>query len=100
MQESLTSQAKLSLLLLKMSKAGLHKLAASVHTKPWEFGLYIVNVKLNYFRPILVKVHSLSNIWLLNALGCAISYIAIKLDYSKVVLTYRGLTMRYWLACV
>jgi hypothetical protein len=43
--------------------------------------------------PILVKVLSLSIIWLLNALGYLISYIAIRRGYTQDVLTYRGLTI-------
>jgi len=43
--------------------------------------------------PIIVKVLSFSVIWLLNAVGYLVSYIAIKRGYSKDVLTYRGLTI-------
>jgi len=43
--------------------------------------------------PILVKVLTLSFIWLLNAVGYMVSYVAIKRGYSKDVLTYRGLTI-------
>lgn len=43
--------------------------------------------------PMMVKVLSLSFIWLLNALGYFVSYIAIRRGYSRDVLTYRGLTM-------
>lgn len=43
--------------------------------------------------PMIVKVLSLSFIWLLNALGYLMSYIAIRRGYSRDVLTYRGLTM-------
>lgn len=43
--------------------------------------------------PILVKVLSIGFIWLLNAVGYVISYIAIKRGYSQDVLTYRGLTI-------
>lgn len=43
--------------------------------------------------PMIVKVLSLSFIWLLNALGYLVSYIAIRRGYSRDVLTYRGLTM-------
>ena len=43
--------------------------------------------------PILVKVLSIGFIWLLNAVGYVISYIAIKRGYSKDVLTYRGITI-------
>lgn len=43
--------------------------------------------------PILVKVLSIGFIWLLNAVGYVISFIAIKRGYSQDVLTYRGLTI-------
>lgn len=43
--------------------------------------------------PIIVKVLSVGFIWLLNALGYLVSYIAIRRGYSKDVLTYRGLTV-------
>lgn len=43
--------------------------------------------------PIIVKVLSLSIIWLLNAVGYIVSYVAIKRGYSKDVLTYRGITI-------
>jgi hypothetical protein len=43
--------------------------------------------------PIIVKVLSIGFIWLLNAVGYVISYIAIKRGYSQDVLTYRGITI-------
>ncbi len=43
--------------------------------------------------PLIVKVLSIGFIWLLNAVGYFVSYIAIKRGYSKDVLTYRGLTV-------
>jgi hypothetical protein len=43
--------------------------------------------------PLIVKVLSIGFIWLLNAVGYLVSYIAIKRGYSKDVLTYRGLTV-------
>lgn len=43
--------------------------------------------------PLVVKVLSLSIIWLLNAVGYIVSYIAIRRGYSQDVLTYRGLTI-------
>lgn len=43
--------------------------------------------------PLIVKVLSIGFIWLLNAVGYVISYIAIKRGYSQDVLTYRGLTI-------
>lgn len=43
--------------------------------------------------PVIVKVLSIGFIWLLNAVGYLVSYIAIRHGYSKDVLTYRGLTV-------
>lgn len=43
--------------------------------------------------PIIVKVLSFGFIWLLNAMGYLVSYVAIRRGYSRDVLTYRGLTM-------
>lgn len=43
--------------------------------------------------PVIVKVLSLSIIWLLNAIGYLVSFVAIRRGYSKDVLTYRGLTI-------
>jgi hypothetical protein len=43
--------------------------------------------------PLIVKVLSLGFLWLLNAVGYLVSFIAIKRGYSKDVLTYRGLTV-------
>ncbi|MFD0930037.1 hypothetical protein ACFQ1T_09630 [Methylophilus glucosoxydans] len=43
--------------------------------------------------PFIVKVLSFGFIWLLNAVGYLMSYIAIRRGYSRDVLTYRGLTM-------
>jgi hypothetical protein len=42
--------------------------------------------------PLLVKVLAIPVIWLINAVGYVISYVAIRRGYSKDVLTYRGLT--------
>ena len=43
--------------------------------------------------PLIVKILTMSFIWLLNAIGYFVSYVAIKRGYSKDVLTYRGLTI-------
>lgn len=43
--------------------------------------------------PIIVKILTMSFIWLLNAIGYLVSFIAIKRGYSKDVITYRGLTI-------
>jgi hypothetical protein len=46
-----------------------------------------------FVGPLIVKVLAIPIIWLLNALGYLVSFIAIKRGYSKDVLTYRGLTI-------
>lgn len=46
-----------------------------------------------FLGPLIVKVLAIPIIWLLNALGYLVSFIAIKRGYSKDVLTYRGLTI-------
>jgi hypothetical protein len=43
--------------------------------------------------PLIAKALSLSIIWILNALGYLVSFIAIRRGYSKDVMTYRGLTV-------
>jgi len=46
-----------------------------------------------FIGPIIIKVLSIGLIWLLNAVGYLVSYVAIRRGYSKDVLTYRGLTV-------
>ncbi len=43
--------------------------------------------------PLVVKVLSIGFIWLLNAIGYLVAYVAIRRGYSRDVLTYRGLTV-------
>ena len=43
--------------------------------------------------PIIVKILSIGFIWLLNAIGYLVAYVAIRRGYSKDVLTYRGVTI-------
>ncbi len=43
--------------------------------------------------PLIAKILTMSFIWLLNAVGYFVSYIAIRRGYSKDVITYRGLTI-------
>jgi len=43
--------------------------------------------------PLIVKVLSVGFIWLLNAIGYLVAFVAIRRGYSKDVLTYRGLTI-------
>ena len=56
------------------------------------WGLGIIGL-VPIIGPLIVKVLSLSIIWLLNAVGYLVSFTAIKRGYSKDVLTYRGLTV-------
>jgi hypothetical protein len=43
--------------------------------------------------PVIVKVLAIPILWLLNALGYLVSFVAIRRGYSRDVLTYRGLTI-------
>ncbi len=43
--------------------------------------------------PLIVKILSIGFIWLLNAIGYLVSFVAIKRGYSRDVLTYRGVTI-------
>jgi hypothetical protein len=63
----------------------------------WIVGLIAL---LPVVGPIIVKVLSFGFIWLLNALGYIISYVAIRRGYSKDVLTYRGLTLALMIGIV
>jgi hypothetical protein len=56
----------------------------------WLLGLLSV---IPFIGPLIVKVLSLGFIWLLNAVGYLVSFIAIRRGYSKDVLTYRGVTI-------
>jgi len=43
--------------------------------------------------PLIVKILSIGFIWLLNAVGYLVSFVAIKRGYTKDVLSYRGVTI-------
>jgi hypothetical protein len=43
--------------------------------------------------PLIVKVLSVGFVWLLNAVGYLVAFVAIRRGYSRDVLTYRGLTV-------
>ena len=74
----------------KAVTTGVMLFAALSHVLAW--GLGIIGL-LPIIGPLIVKVLSLSIIWLLNAVGYLVSFTAIKRGYSKDVLTYRGLTV-------
>lgn len=59
------------------------------HAFAWMLGIISL---VPVIGPLIVKVLSIGFIWLLNAVGYLVSFIAIKRGYSKDVLTYRGLT--------
>jgi hypothetical protein len=74
----------------KAVTTGVVLLAAVSHVFAWILGIITL---VPIIGPLLVKVLSLSIIWLLNAVGYLVSYVAIKRGYSKDVLTYRGVTI-------
>jgi hypothetical protein len=74
----------------KAVTTGVLLLAGLSHLFAWLLGIITL---VPIIGPILVKVLSLSIIWLLNAVGYLVSYVAIKRGYSKDVLTYRAVTI-------
>jgi len=60
------------------------------HAFAWLLGIIAL---VPVIGPIIVKVLSIGFIWLLNAVGYLVAYVAIRRGYSKDVLTYRGLTI-------
>jgi hypothetical protein len=74
----------------KAVTAGVLLLAGLSHLFAWILGIITL---VPIVGPILVKVLSLSIIWLLNAVGYLVSFVAIKRGYSKDVLTYRAVTI-------
>jgi hypothetical protein len=60
------------------------------HAFAWLLGIIAL---VPVIGPIIVKVLSIGFVWLLNAVGYLVSYVAIRRGYSKDVLTYRGLTI-------
>jgi hypothetical protein len=56
----------------------------------WLLGIIAI---VPFVGPLIVKVLSIGFVWLINAVGYLVSFIAIRRGYSKDVLTYRGLTI-------
>lgn len=69
---------------------GVVMFAAISHVFAWVVSLIAL---IPIIGPIIVKVLSIGVIWLLNAIGYLVSYVAIKRGYSKDVLTYRAVTI-------
>ena len=74
----------------KSVTAGVLLFAGFSHLLAWLLGIITL---IPFIGPLLVKVLSLSIIWLLNAVGYLVAYVAIKRGYSKDVLTYRAITI-------
>jgi hypothetical protein len=74
----------------KAVTTGVLLFAGLSHLFAWVLGIITL---VPIIGPILVKVLSLSIIWLLNAIGYLVSFVAIKRGYSKDVLTYRAVTI-------
>lgn len=74
----------------KAVTAGVLLVGVASHVLVWIVGIIGL---VPFIGPLIVKVLSLSFIWLLNAIGYLVSYVAIKRGYSKDVLTYRAVTI-------
>ena len=74
----------------KAVTAGVLLFAGLSHIFAWVLALITL---VPIIGPLLVKLLSLSIIWLLNAVGYLVSFVAIRRGYSKDVLTYRAVTI-------
>jgi len=74
----------------KAVTAGVLVFGTVSHVFAWILGVIAL---VPVIGPLIVKVLSLSIIWLLNAIGYLVSFVAIKRGYSRDVITYRGLTI-------
>lgn len=63
----------------------------------WLLGLIAI---VPLIGPLVVKILALPFIWLLNAIGYLVSYIAIRRGYSQDVITYRALTLALLLGVI
>lgn len=70
--------------------AGVLLIGLVSHAFAWLMGVIAL---VPVIGPIVVKILSIGFIWLLNAIGYLVAYVAIRRGYSKDVLTYRGLTI-------
>ena len=74
----------------KAVTAGVLLFGTVSHVFAWVIGIIGL---VPFIGPLIAKGLSLSFIWLLNAIGYLVSYVAIKRGYSKDVLTYRAVTI-------
>ena len=70
--------------------AGVFLIGLLSNAFAWMLGILTI---IPIIGPLIVKILSLGFIWLLNAVGYLVSYVAIRRGYSKDVLTYRGVTV-------
>jgi hypothetical protein len=75
---------------VKAVTAGVLLFGMVSHVFAWVVGIIGL---VPFVGPLIVKVLSLSFIWLLNAIGYLVAYVAIKRGYSNDVLTYRAVTI-------
>jgi hypothetical protein len=74
----------------RIVSAGLILLALLTNAFGWMLGLLAL---MPFIGNPIVKILTLPFIWLLNALGYVVSYIAIKNGYTQQFLNYRLVTM-------
>ncbi len=74
----------------KAVTAGVILVGAVAQLFAWLLGIIAL---VPVVGPLIVKVLSLSIIWLLNAVGYLVSFVAIKRGYSKDVISYRAITV-------
>jgi len=74
----------------RLLAAGILLLGLLTSAFSWMLGLISIVPLIG--SPV-VKVLGLPIIWLLNALGYVVSFVAIRRGYSQDVMTYRGLTV-------
>ena len=75
---------------IKVTTAGAVLLSFGTGLVAWLLGIITL---VPVIGPILVKILTMSIIWLLNAVGYLVSYLAIHRGYAKDVLTYRIVTI-------
>lgn len=69
---------------------GLFIFGLLLHAFDWVVGIVLL---VPVIGPLVVKLLSASFIWVLNAIGYLVAFVAIRRGYSRDVLTYRGLTI-------
>lgn len=76
---------------------GMILVGIATHAFTWLLGVIAL---VPVVGPLVANLLSASFIWLLNAVGYLVAYVAIRRGYSKDVLTYRGLTLALILGIV